>query len=84
MSLAHQPTRKITISLPADVLAYADAQAQRLRTSRSQYIGQRLAEIKASGEEALASEGYRFYAAETCAFAEASTDAVAEALDNER
>ena len=76
--------RKITISLPADLLAYADAQAHRLRTSRSQFISQALAQLKASEQERLAAEGYAFYADEARDFGETSIHAVAEVLDDER
>jgi hypothetical protein len=70
--------------VPADLLTYADAQARRLKTSRSHFISQALAQRKANDEERLAAEGYRFYAEEACAFAEASAVVVAEALDHER
>ncbi len=69
MTLSRQPLHKITISVPADLLAYADAQARRLKTSRSQIISQALAQHKADDEERLAAEGYRFYAEEARAFA---------------
>ena len=84
MAESRSPAQKITISLPADLLAYADAQAQRLRTSRSRFISQALAQLKVRDQERLATEGYGFYAAEARDFAEASIHAVAEALDNER
>jgi metal-responsive CopG/Arc/MetJ family transcriptional regulator len=84
MTLPRPPAQKITISVPADLLAYADAQARRLKTSRSHFISQALAQRKASDEERLAAEGYRFYADEARAFAEASAVAVAEAFDHER
>jgi metal-responsive CopG/Arc/MetJ family transcriptional regulator len=77
-------TQKVTISLPADVLAYADAQASRKQISRSQVISQALADLKAAEEAALAAEGYRFYAAEVSEFAESSAAAVAEAWDDVR
>ena len=84
MPESRSPAQKITISLPADLLAYADAQAHRLRTSRSRFISQALAQLKVSDEERLATEGYGFYASGAREFAEASTLAVAEALDDER
>jgi len=84
MTESRSPAQKITISLPADLLAYADAQAARLRTSRSQFISQALAQLKARDQERLAVEGYGFYADEARDFAEASIPAVAEALDDER
>lgn len=72
--------RKLTISLPADLVEFADAQASRLQTNRSQIIGLALAESKARAEERLAAEGYLFYAQESSAFAESSALAVAEAF----
>ena len=72
--------RKVTISLPGDLLEYADRRAIRTRQSRSQVIGQALAEAQALEQTRLAVEGYRFYANESSEFAEASAPAVAEAL----
>jgi metal-responsive CopG/Arc/MetJ family transcriptional regulator len=72
--------RKVTISLPGDLLAYADRRARRLRISRSQVIGQALAEAQDAERLRLAAEGYAFYAGEAGQFAEASATAVAEAF----
>jgi metal-responsive CopG/Arc/MetJ family transcriptional regulator len=72
--------RKVTISLPSDLLAYADRRANRTRLSRSQVIGQALAEARALEQTRLAAEGYRFYARESSDFADTSAPAVAEAL----
>jgi metal-responsive CopG/Arc/MetJ family transcriptional regulator len=71
---------KITISLPGNLLEYADRRAQRARLSRSQVISEALAEAQAQEQMRLAAEGYRFYAGEASEFAEASAGAVAEAL----
>ncbi len=84
MTLGRQPSRKITISLPAELLAFADTQARQRHTSRSQFIAQALAELRAAEAQRLAAEGYRFYAQEAEAFAAESAPAVAEALDNGR
>jgi metal-responsive CopG/Arc/MetJ family transcriptional regulator len=84
MTISHQPVHKITISITADLLTYTDEQAQRTRTSRSQFISQALARFQASEEERLAAEGYRFYADETGEFSEVSASAVDEALNYER
>jgi metal-responsive CopG/Arc/MetJ family transcriptional regulator len=84
MSLTDQSVRKITISIPASLLAYVDARARRLNTSRSRYITQALAQLHAAEEERLAAEGYRYYAPESAEFAKASANAVAEALNHER
>jgi len=70
--------RKITISLPGDLVDYADQQAEETSTSRSQIISWVLAEAKARTEAALAAEGYQFYAQEATAFAKSSESAVAE------
>lgn len=82
MSVETVPVRKVTISLPADLVDFADRQAARLNTSRSGLIASVLSEIKAAEEERLAVEGYRFYAQEASEYAEASASAVAEALKN--
>ena len=84
MSISRLPVHKITISVPADLLAYTDEQARRTRTSRSQFISQALARFQAIEEERLAAEGYRFYADEAGEFGEVSASAVAEALNDER
>jgi len=75
--------RKITISLPDNLVEYADREAARLSISRSRVIAQALSGIKAEEEERLAAEGYRFYAQEASQFSEASAAAVAEALDHD-
>jgi metal-responsive CopG/Arc/MetJ family transcriptional regulator len=74
--------RKITISLPVDLVEFADHQARRLSISRSRFIAHALAQFKAMKEENLAAEGYRFYAREAEEFAAASATAVAEALSH--
>ena len=79
--LVKNPTvRKITISLPGDLVQYADETAKHRKTSRSQVISQVLTEARAREVERLATEGYRFYAQEATAFAQAVAPAVAEAL----
>jgi metal-responsive CopG/Arc/MetJ family transcriptional regulator len=70
--------RKITISLPSDLLDYADRRAGQTQLSRSQVIGQALAEAKALEQARLAAEGYRFYAGESIEFADSSAQAVAD------
>jgi hypothetical protein len=74
--------RKVTISLPADLVDFADHEAARLNISRSRLIARVLSEIKAANEERLAAEGYRFYAEEATEFAEAGVSAIAEALEH--
>ena len=80
MTTATQRTQKVTITVPADLLAYAGAEAERLGISRSQVIARALAAQRKRQRDELAAEGYRFYSAEACEFAEASAQAVAEAL----
>ena len=82
MSTGTPPVRKITVSLPGRLVEFADREAARLNISRSRLIARALGEIKASEEQRLAAEGYRFYAQEASEFAEASSRAVAESLDN--
>jgi metal-responsive CopG/Arc/MetJ family transcriptional regulator len=76
-------TQKVTISLPHDLLRYADRRAEELGGSRSQFIGQALAELRTREAEALAREGYAFYAGEAEEFAEASLAATSEALSHD-
>ena len=83
MSVEATSVRKITISLPDNLVEFADREAARLRISRSRVIAQALADIKAEEEARLAAEGYRFYAQEASQFAEASAAAIAEAWDHD-
>lgn len=76
--------KKVTISLPSDLVSFADRQAERTRTSRSEVIARALREVKRLEEERRAAEGYRFYSAEAEEFAEATRTAVAEAWGNDR
>ena len=76
--------KKVTISLPSDLVSFADRQAEKTRTSRSEVIARALREIKRAEEERRAAEGYRFYSAEAEEFAEATWTAVAEAWGNDR
>ena len=82
MSARTPPVRKITISLPGNLVEFADRKAARLNISRSRLIARVLADIQASEEQQLAAEGYLFYAQEASEFAEASARAVAESLEN--
>jgi metal-responsive CopG/Arc/MetJ family transcriptional regulator len=84
MTTSRASTRKITISLPSELVEFAEEQAARLKSTRSQVIGKTLAQAKAAEEENLAAEGYRYYAQESREFAEASAEAVAEAIKHAR
>lgn len=75
---SEKQTRKVTISLPGDLVAFADQQARQQSTSRSRVIAEILAHFKAQEEERLAAEGYQFYAQEALEFAKVSERASAE------
>ena len=79
MTMQSTAVRKITISLPGELVQFADQVARQAKTSRSQIISQLLAEERLREQEQLAAEGYRFYAQEAAEFAEASAVAAAEA-----
>jgi metal-responsive CopG/Arc/MetJ family transcriptional regulator len=69
---------EVTVSLPEELVEYADLRAKELHTSRSEIISSALSAIRASETEKLAAEGYHHYAAEASDFAHASGRAVAE------
>jgi metal-responsive CopG/Arc/MetJ family transcriptional regulator len=73
-------TRKITVSLPQELVEFADTVATRMRISRSRVIAEALAAKREHEEAKLAAEGYRFYAQEASEFAAASLQAVSEVL----
>jgi hypothetical protein len=74
--------QRVSITMPAELIAFADNQAETLQTSRSQVISMALAAAKESHDEGLAAEGYRFYSAEAAAFAHAAAEATAEAWES--
>ena len=77
--------RKVTVSLPDDLVAYADERAEKMNTSRSQVISLALTRIKSMEEEQLAIEGYQFYSKEAEEFAEdESIDEIADVLETLR
>ena len=73
--------RKVTVSLPIHLLEYADRKAAQKGTNRSQVLAELIAEMAARDRDALAAEGYRFYAQEAEEFAAASLAASSEAID---
>ncbi len=73
-------TRRVTISLPQDLLAFADTMATGLKKTRSKVISDSLREMRQREQDDLAREGYRFYAREAEEFAEMSVQAMAEVL----
>ena len=76
--------RKVTISLPEDLVSYADAVARERQSTRSAVISHLLEERRKRDRDELAREGYRFYGEEAGEFSVASRLAVAEAVDDER
>ena len=72
--------RKITISLPGDLVRFADEAAERRRISRSRLIAEAITGMERLEAERAAAEGYRYYAAEAAEFAEATGPAVSEAM----
>ena len=76
-------TKKVTISMPEELLAFADRMAESFGKTRSAFIASLLAEARQRERERLAAEGYRFFSSEAEEFATASESAVAEAMDDE-
>ena len=72
--------RKVTISLPAQLLDFTDRLAAQAHTSRSQVISQVLAVVQAQEAARLAVEGYHYYGGEATELAQATASAVAAAL----
>ena len=75
--------QKVTVSLPNDLIEFANRRATEQGISRSKLIANLLVEFKMSEEDTLAAEGYQFYALEARKFAEASQQVVAEAWNND-
>jgi metal-responsive CopG/Arc/MetJ family transcriptional regulator len=73
---------KVTLSLPRELIRYADDRAKALATSRSQVVAEALSVLRERDEDELAREGYAFYAEESEVFADESVRAVSEALDH--
>lgn len=73
---------KVTVSLPRILVEYADQRAETEHTNRSHVIAEALAAARLKAEEDLAREGYRFYGTEAEQFAESSSQAVAEAIED--
>lgn len=76
-------TCKVTLTLDKELVALADAKAAERRTTRSRVIREILAEWRLREREQLAREGYEFYADEAREFAQASSQATAEALGDD-
>jgi metal-responsive CopG/Arc/MetJ family transcriptional regulator len=76
-------SRKLTISLPAQLADFVEHESARLDISRSRLIAQALSEIEDTQEEQLAAEGYHFYSQEAIEFTQASQLAVTEAWNHD-
>lgn len=75
--------RKITVSLPKELVEFADTVAVAMKISRSEVIAEAIAAQREHEEARLAAEGYRFYAQEASEFAAASLQAVSEVLGHD-
>lgn len=76
-------TKKVTISMPQELLVFADRMADALGLTRSGLFAEMLEKARDRELERLAAEGYQFYSSESSEFAAASEAAVAEAMDDE-
>ena len=70
--------RKITVSLPQELVEFADTVAVTMKISRSKVIADAIVAQREREEARLAAEGYRFYAQEASEFAAASLQVVSE------
>ncbi len=76
-------TKKVTISVSEELLAFADRMATSMGATRSGFISSVLNEVREREMELLAAEGYRYFGSEAQEFAAASGSAVAEAIGGE-
>lgn len=76
-------SRKVTVSLPEDLVHFADVKADERGTSRSELIGELLGDLRRRELDDLAREGYGFFAGESREFAESSARAVSEAIQDD-
>jgi metal-responsive CopG/Arc/MetJ family transcriptional regulator len=72
--------QKVTLTLPLDLIQYADDRAAAVATNRSQVVGEALTELRRREEEEAAREGYAFFGRQSEEFASASAPAVSDAL----
>jgi metal-responsive CopG/Arc/MetJ family transcriptional regulator len=70
--------KKVTVSLPDDLLRFADERADRVGESRSQVVAKALDVLRRAERNRLMAEGYRFYADLDVELAEADLAAVNE------
>ncbi len=81
--MAGAETKKVTISVPGELLAFADRMAKKAGSTRSGFISSVLIEVRERELERLAAEGYRYFGLEAQEFAAASGCAVAEVIGEE-
>jgi len=82
--MAGSAVRKVTLSLPEDLVCFADEVAHSQGSNRSRVVARAIAELRARRRDTLAREGYGFYACEAEEFAAASSAAVADPLTDAR
>jgi metal-responsive CopG/Arc/MetJ family transcriptional regulator len=75
--------RKVTVSLPEELVEYADRLANEQSSSRSAVIADLLEWRRSRAKDALAREGYAFYGDASEDFAESTASMVAEAMDDD-
>lgn len=73
---------KVTVTLPRELVRYADERAAERGVSRSEVVSEAVAQRRARDIDDLAREGYAFYREESSAFAEAVMGPVSEALNH--
>jgi len=72
--------RKVTVSLPRELIEFADTAAAAMGVSRSRVIAEALVAQREQEEARLAAEGYRFYAQEASEFAATTISTVSEII----
>lgn len=75
--------KKVTVSLPEELVEYADRLALESSSSRSAVIADLLEWRRARVRDALAREGYAFYGDEAEEFAASTGSRVAEAVNDD-
>lgn len=74
---------KVTISLPNELIRYADQEAARTRQSRSEVISRALALAQKVRKDEMAARGYALYAQESEEFASDAQRLAQDWLTNE-
>jgi len=74
---------KITISLPRNLVEYADQEARRVSLSRSEVISRALTQAQKARRNELAARGYAFCSQESEEFAASVASAVSDWWESE-